>query len=259
MESHTVGRRGDRKHFYYQCRQRYNNGTRDCTNNKSIRAEEIEGLVWGFVSGLLKHPEHVRKGLEAMIEKERREGMRGNPERETKWWLERLSEVDRKRSSFQDMAAEGLISFDELRSKLAALEETRKTARRELKALSHRREKIEELERDKNVLLESYVGMVPEGLDALTLEERHRLYKMLRLQVVLGPGAPPEVSGTFGDGLLVCGSEMSSGKPFTSPQDGKDRETIECVLDIYEDGCPVARSIKNSREITSELDLSYKA
>jgi len=259
MESHTVGRRGDRKHFYYQCRQRYNNGTRDCTNNKSIRAEEIEGLVWGFVSGLLKHPEHVWKGLEAMIEKERREGMRGNPERETKWWLERLSEVDRKRSSFQDMAAEGLISFDELRSKLAALEETRKTARRELKALSHRREKIEELERDKNVLLESYVGMVPEGLDALTLEERHRLYKMLRLQVVLGPGAPPEVSGTFGDGLLVCGSEMSSGKPFTSPQDGKDRETIECVLDIYEDGCPVARSIKNSREITSELDLSYKA
>ena len=82
MESHTVGRRGGRKHFYYQCRQRYNNGARDCTNNKSIRAEEIEGLVWGFVSGLLKHPEHVRKGLEAMIEKERREGMRGNPERD---------------------------------------------------------------------------------------------------------------------------------------------------------------------------------
>ena len=146
-----------------------------------------------------------------------------------------------------------------MRSKLAALEETRKTARRELKALSRRREKIEELERDKNALLESYVDMVPEGLDTLTLEERHRLYKMLRLRVVLGPGTPPEVSGTFGDSILVCGSETSPGKPFTSPQDGKDRETIERVLDVYEDGCPVARSIKNSREITSELDLSYKA
>jgi uncharacterized OsmC-like protein len=38
--------------------------------------------------------------------------------------------------------------------------------------------------------------------------------------------------------------------------DGKDRETIERVLDVYEDVCPVARSIKNSIEITSELDLS---
>jgi hypothetical protein len=36
--------------------------------------------------------------------------------------------------------------------------------------------------------------------------------------------------------------------------DGKDRETIERVLEVYEDGCPVARSIKNSIEITSELD-----
>jgi uncharacterized OsmC-like protein len=38
--------------------------------------------------------------------------------------------------------------------------------------------------------------------------------------------------------------------------DEKDRETIERVLEVYEDGCPVARSIKNSIEITSELDLA---
>jgi uncharacterized OsmC-like protein len=38
--------------------------------------------------------------------------------------------------------------------------------------------------------------------------------------------------------------------------DEKDRETIERVVDIYADGCPVARSIKDSIEITSELDLT---
>lgn len=38
--------------------------------------------------------------------------------------------------------------------------------------------------------------------------------------------------------------------------DEKDRETIERVLDVYADGCPVARSIGNSIEITSEFDLS---
>jgi uncharacterized OsmC-like protein len=41
--------------------------------------------------------------------------------------------------------------------------------------------------------------------------------------------------------------------------DGTDRETIERVLDVHEDGCPVARSIRNSIEITSELDLSIKS
>ncbi len=36
----------------------------------------------------------------------------------------------------------------------------------------------------------------------------------------------------------------------------EDRETIERVLGVYADSCPVARSIKGSIEITSELDLT---
>ena len=38
----------------------------------------------------------------------------------------------------------------------------------------------------------------------------------------------------------------------------EDRETIERVLEVYEDGCPVARSIRNSIEITSKLDLATR-
>jgi uncharacterized OsmC-like protein len=41
--------------------------------------------------------------------------------------------------------------------------------------------------------------------------------------------------------------------------DEKDRETIQRVVDVYADGCPVARSIKDSIEITSELDLTIKS
>ena len=40
--------------------------------------------------------------------------------------------------------------------------------------------------------------------------------------------------------------------------DEEDRETIERVLEVYEDGCPVARSIRNSIEITSKLDLATR-
>ena len=35
-----------------------------------------------------------------------------------------------------------------------------------------------------------------------------------------------------------------------------DRETIERVLGVYADSCPVARSIKGSIEVSSELDLT---
>ena len=38
----------------------------------------------------------------------------------------------------------------------------------------------------------------------------------------------------------------------------EDREAVERVLAVYEDSCPVARSIKGSIEITSELDLACK-
>ena len=38
--------------------------------------------------------------------------------------------------------------------------------------------------------------------------------------------------------------------------DEEDRGTIEKVLEVYADSCPVARSVKESIEFTSELDLT---
>ena len=37
--------------------------------------------------------------------------------------------------------------------------------------------------------------------------------------------------------------------------DEEDRETIERVLEVYADGCPVARSVEESIEISSEIDF----
>lgn len=38
--------------------------------------------------------------------------------------------------------------------------------------------------------------------------------------------------------------------------DEGDRQKIERVLGVYADSCPVARSVKGSIEITSELDFT---
>jgi DNA repair exonuclease SbcCD ATPase subunit len=76
-----------------------------------------------------------------------------------------------------------LVSSDELRAKLAALQEVRAAAKRELEALKDRREEVEELERDRDALLEQYAGMVPEGLDDYSGEDRRWAYKIIRLNV----------------------------------------------------------------------------
>ena len=76
-----------------------------------------EAEVWEKVSSLLKEPEPLRTGIERYIKQEHR----GDPEREMRVWSKRLADVDAKRFRYQDMAAEGLIDFDELRAKLVGM------------------------------------------------------------------------------------------------------------------------------------------
>jgi hypothetical protein len=100
----------------------------------------VELLVWEFVSDLLKDPERLRDGLEEVIQRERGRA-HGDPDRDAKAWADKLAEADHKRARFQDMSAEGLITFGELRAKLAALEEDRQA-------------RLRDLERDKDTLLD---------------------------------------------------------------------------------------------------------
>src|SRR5215218_6556613 len=188
-------------HFYHSCRKHHHHGDTACTHRKNHRAQEIEARVWEVVSGLLKDPERLRDGLEKMIEQERA-GMRGDPEQEAKVWLEKLSEVDQERRGFLRLAAKGRISDEELDEALAELEDTRETAEKELKAISARREILENLERDKEALLDYYAGMTPAALEALTPEERHQVYKMLRLAVEISPDGSLDISGVLGDSFV---------------------------------------------------------
>ena len=92
-----------------------------------------------------------------------------------------------KRAKFQDMAAEGLITFDELREKLAQLDETRKVAEQELSNLEYRKERISHLEQDRASLPKDFTGLMPDAVATLTGEVRHRLYNLLRL-IIVGVG-----------------------------------------------------------------------
>jgi hypothetical protein len=53
------------------------------------------------------------------------------------------------------------------------------------------------MERDRETVMEHYAGTVPEALDDLSPEERHKIYKMLRLEVLACPDKSLEVSGAI--------------------------------------------------------------
>ena len=208
-------KKGAARRYYYTC-GKSNTDKTACHHRKNHRAADLEAEVWEHVSGIMRHPEQLSEDLERMIE---RKGLRGDPGREAQSWTEKLSEVARKRAAFQDMAAEGVISFDELRDKLADLEETRETAERELTTLKNQQKSLEQMERDKEAVLQHYAALAPEALDELSPEERRGLYKMLRLVAFAYPEGSLDTEWEWElPEPGVCKSEIMETRSFKSPR-----------------------------------------
>ena len=115
------------------------------------------------------------------------------------------------RGKYQEIAARELITLEELEERLGRLEETRVAAERELAALKGRRQRIEQLERDKDVLLKSYAGMAPEALNSLAPDERRQVFKMLKLRVAAYPDTCLEVDSILAGSVSVCHGETLHG------------------------------------------------
>jgi site-specific DNA recombinase len=204
---------GEHVYAYYKCPRLVLHGKDGCSPERlrmNHRAEEVERQVWTNISDLMKDPEQLRGDIDRMIELEK-EGPHGDPEREEKVWLEKLAELARMRRGYQEQAAKGYMTFDELGAALSALEETRKSAEHELQIVRNRQERVEQLERDKDALREDCFGIAPEALDSLTPEERHDFYKLVRLRVVIHPNCDLEISWAGGEGLLFSTSESVPG------------------------------------------------
>jgi hypothetical protein len=71
---------------------------------------------------------------------------------------------------------------------------------------------VEELERDRDALIEFYAGAVPEALDRLDGEERNSVYRMLRLEITPRPDGVLDVRGILNDSLrLRCDYDSAAG------------------------------------------------
>jgi site-specific DNA recombinase len=196
MGTHTTSNAKTKNPYhYYKCFRR-SDYKRGICNQKAIRAERVETAVWAFVSSLLKDPERVRAGMNRLIEQERN-ARRGDPERETEAWAQTIDECVRARAAYQDQQAAGLMTLEELGSKLEELGERRLHAERAIAALRESQERLEELEKDRDALIEAYSETVPEDLERLTGDERNTFYRMLQLELTPTPEGSYELVGAF--------------------------------------------------------------
>src|SRR5215213_9050171 len=210
LRPNTSHKKSGRRFHYYSCRSRYNTGpSRDCGNRKYLRAEQLEEQVWEFVYRLLRDPERIRVGLDRLIEEERTNAG-WDPERDAEFWSRKITEAEVERRGYHRLAVKGHMTDEELAAALSELDEVRETAKRKLEAARARGEALKRLELDRDALMESYAGMVRESLENLASEERHRIYKLLRLGVRFRPDWPLEITGVFSE--VGEEAEMGSSK-----------------------------------------------
>jgi len=154
---------------YYRCTGRYNGGIESrCSMSRTIRAEEAESRVWGFVSEILTNPHRLAQGLEKMLEDERQPSA-GEDESP---WLKRIADIDLKRKRLLDLHLDGDITTEQFRAKSAELEEARLAADGKLEAARSRLARLKDLERSKESLISHYASLVPQALTELSSEEK---------------------------------------------------------------------------------------
>jgi site-specific DNA recombinase len=199
MGTQTSRSKGGSSYHYYTCVRRRKLGKICPCTQKSLVAIDAESTVWSFISDLLQDPKKISAGMETLIEQERTTGPQ-DAAKEAKVWKQKIAECVHKRSAYQDQQAAGLMTLEELGSKLQQLDDARRLAQAELEALTRRQEHLEELEKDREALLKSMAEIVADALEDLTPQERNKIYRMLRLEV-----AP------FKEGYKVSGAFCSSG------------------------------------------------
>ncbi len=165
---------------YYRCTGRYNGGVEHrCSMSHTVRAEEAEGQVWGFVSEILMDPHRLTRGLEKMIENERQPST-GEDEAS---WLKRIVEIDVRQGRLLELHLDGDITTEQFRAKSAELREARAAAEGQLEAARSRLSRLEDIERGKDALISHYASLMPHGLAELSPDEKNRVYRMMRLRV----------------------------------------------------------------------------
>src|SRR5215207_6385686 len=181
------------------------------------RAEETEAAVWDFVSGILKDPERLRRGIDEMLDRERALTSR-SPGDDEEGWLKKLSELVAQEERLLDLYLEGKLEIGRYESRVSQIKQSRRTIEDELERIRNHSAHIERLEHDRNALVSHYSRIAADHLDELEPQERNRVYKMLGLTVLAHRDGSLEAKWALGvdpcrdNELLPPGSYRTPGR-----------------------------------------------
>lgn len=141
---------------YYVCSQHRKRGR--CEHRRFHRLKETEERVEQFVLGLIEDPETLRQKVEEQAERERH--TLRHADREVKRIRSRLDKLELMEDGYSEQQAEGLITMDRLRQKLASIAEERLGLEARLAELSDSEERVRRLE-ELPALVEEHLKDLP--------------------------------------------------------------------------------------------------
>jgi DNA-binding FrmR family transcriptional regulator len=215
---HTVHQRGKVRR-YYRCYTRYNYGLEACTNGRSTPAAPLEKAAWEAVRSVCEHPERVLVAYEQHLERRRRAlakpaGPGGAGEART--LHERLRKLDSRRAGYQDLAADGDITREDLRARLAEIDGQREGVRRALEEARSREETAQRLRSERELVYRSFAAMRSIDLRHLESEDRRRVMQALRISAEVDPNSDVRITGVLGADIteLLPMSQAPAGEPY---------------------------------------------
>ncbi len=170
--------------YYYICSERRRRGAGACEHGgKHHNAGKVEGRIRDFVLGLLRDPETMMKHVRKDVERERNR-MR-DAERERTGWYKELSEVERRRDALIEMRADGDITKEKFREKIAGLDARKAAAEQELGKLESGAEHARRLDSLPG-LVEQYLADLPYLIDRMPTVREYEI-----VGHDYEPGVPP--------------------------------------------------------------------
>jgi len=204
-----------RKLYYYRClgsdNYRWENG-RVC-NNRPVRQDYLDELVWKHVTGLLADPALIARELDHRL----KEIKATDPALAHQAGLEReLTKVSRSMNRLVDAYQEDLLPLDELRSRMPELRKRETSLRSSLSELdAHQADQDSCLKLAES--LEGFVFRLRDAADDSSVEDRQRVLRLLVKEVlvdsetiVIRHSIPSPSSGGTPGYLLRGGSQDGS-------------------------------------------------
>jgi site-specific DNA recombinase len=181
----TSTRTANRKIYYYRCLgsddYRYEGG-RVC-DNKPVRADYLDEVVWGQVTALLADPALIQGELDRRLTEMRA----ANPGTAERARLDR--ELARTAKAIQRLVQayqEDLLTLDELRAQMPDLRAKQASLKASVDALD-----AQHLDRETYLKLaenlESFLARLRETAETATVEDRQKVLRSVVKEVLVGP------------------------------------------------------------------------